>query len=217
MSTSSLVSQAPAARLLNRVTISVASALALSLAFNTVSSAQTKDTSATSFEVRFTSGAFVPTGSQRSFLKDAQVSAAQISWVIRPSLAITGTFGWARSRDLGSAAKSKLDAFTTDLGVETRPARLAVGQAVSFSPFAGVGAGVRTYNYRKLNVGATNNLAGYAAVGGELGIKRVGLRLEVRDYVAGFKPLAGAGKSAQRNDLVMMAGVRFNRRSPAQD
>ncbi|MEO7359653.1 MAG: hypothetical protein ABI120_04945 [Gemmatimonadaceae bacterium] len=135
---------------------------------------------------------------------------------MRPSVAVTGTFGWARTRDLRSADKSKLDAFTTDLGVEARPVQLFTGRAVTFSPFAGVGAGLRSYNYRKLNVGATNNIAGYAATGGELGFGRVGLRIEVRDYVAGFKPLVGAGKSDQRNDLVMMAGVRFNRHRPAK-
>lgn len=217
MSTRSWVSQVLASRHCNRTTVAISRVLALSLAFSTASSAQLRDTSATSFEVRFTSGAFVPTGNQRNILKDAQYSAAQISWVVRPSLAVTGTFGWARSRDVSSANRSKLDAFTTDLGFEVRPAALAVGRMMRFSPFAGAGAGVRTYNYRKLDVEATNNLAGYAAIGGELGVKRVGLRLEVRDYVAGFKPLVGAGTSEQRNDLVMMVGVRFNRRVAAQD
>jgi hypothetical protein len=48
-------------------------------------------------------------------------------------------------------------------------------------------------------------------VGGELGVGRVGVRLEVRDYVTGFKPLAGIGTSATRNDVMMMLGFRFNR------
>jgi hypothetical protein len=60
-------------------------------------------------------------------------------------------------------------------------------------------------------VDATNNLAGYGTVGGELGVGRVGVRLEVRDYVTGFKPLAGIGTSATRNDVMMMLGFRFNR------
>ncbi|MEP6833687.1 MAG: hypothetical protein ABJB74_09840 [Gemmatimonas sp.] len=199
------------AHLRGRVIVSVAGTLALSLGISAASSAQTKDTSATSHEIRFTSGAFVPTGNQRNFLKDAQVTAVQVSWLVRPKVAITGTFGWARSRDLQSADKSKLDAFTTDIGVESRPVQLFADRLVTLSPFVGAGAGVRSYNYRQLDVSATNNLAGYGAMGGELGLGRVGLRLEVRDYVAGFKPLIGAGKSDQRNDLVMMAGIRFNR------
>ncbi|MEO7995837.1 MAG: hypothetical protein ABI852_00245 [Gemmatimonadaceae bacterium] len=190
--------------------------IALSL-LSSALSAQNKDTSATSFEFRVTSGAFVPTGSQRTFLKDAQVSAAQLSWVVRPSLAITGTFGWARSRDLRSVDSPKLDAFTTDIGVESRPTQWFAGKFLTFSPFVGVGGGMRSYNYRKLDVGATNNLAGYGSVGGELGVGRVGLRLEVRDYATGFKPLIGAGKSDQRNDVVMMLGIRLNRHRVAKE
>jgi hypothetical protein len=140
------------------------------------------------------------------------MSAAQMSWVLRPSLAITGTLGWARSRDVSSAGSPKLDVFAYDVGVEARPATWFADRAVSFSPFAGLGAGGRSYNYRKLDVGATNNLASYGTVGGEFGVGRLGLRLEARDYVTGFKPLVGAGKSGSRNDVVLMVGLRFNRK-----
>jgi hypothetical protein len=179
--------------------------------------AQTPAPQAGAWELRFTSGAFIPTGNQRNFLKDANVSAAQLSWVVRPSVAVTGTFGWARSRDLRSVDTPKLDVFTSDLGVEARPAQWFADRAVTFSPFIGFGAGSRSYNYRNLNVDATNNLAGYAAVGGELGIGRVGLRLEARDYATGFKPLVGAGKSDTRNDVVIMLGVRFNNKRASRE
>jgi hypothetical protein len=136
---------------------------------------------------------------------------------VRPSVAITGTFAWARSRDLTSTDTPKLDVFMSDLGVEARPAEWFLDRAVTFTPFAGVGAGARSYNYRKLDVDAAHNLAAYGTVGGELGMGRVGLRLEVRDYATGFKPLVGAGASDQRNDVVITAGVRFNRQRASQD
>jgi hypothetical protein len=158
----------------------------------------------------------VPTGSQRNALKDAQVTAAQLSWLMRPSFAVTGTFGWARSRDLTSTETPKLDIFSSDLGIEARNGEWFADRGVTFSPFVGLGAGVRSYNYRKLDVDATNNVAAYGSVGGELGVGRVGLRLEVRDYATGFKPLLGAGKSDTRNDVVIMAGLRFNRHRGAQ-
>ena len=161
------------------------------------------------------SGAFVPTGDQRRILKDAHVSGAQLSWVVRPSVAITGTFNWARSRDLRGIDTPKLDIFTSDLGVEWRKGTWNVGGALTFSPFAGLGAGMRSYNYRKLDVDATNNLAGYTAAGGELGVGRIGVRLEVRDYVAGFKPLMGSGKSEARKEVLRMVGLRFNLRRSA--
>jgi hypothetical protein len=177
------------------------------------SSAQTPAAAQPStWELRITSGALVPTGTQRSSLKDAQATAAQLSWVVRPSLAITGTFAWARSRDVATVGTPKLDVFTSDLGVEARRGQWFADRAVTLSPFVGLGAGARSYNYRKLDVEATNNLAGYGAAGGELGFKRVGLRLEVRDYVTGFRPLIGAGKSRARNDVVIMAGLGIKKK-----
>ncbi|MEO5818838.1 MAG: hypothetical protein ABIT20_26450 [Gemmatimonadaceae bacterium] len=168
------------------------------------------------WEFRVTSGALIGTGTQRNSIKDARVTAAQLSFVPQPSLAITGTFGWATSRELTSLDTPKLDVFTYDLGIEARPMQWLVDRAVTFSPFVGVGAGARSYNFRSLDVDATNNLAAYATAGGELGVGRVGLRLEVRDYATGFKPLVGTGASDARNDVVIMAAVRFNRHHASQ-
>jgi hypothetical protein len=192
-------------------------ALGLLLSATHTADAQVPAPRGRTWELRVTSGAFVPTGNQRNSLEDAHVTAAQLSWVLRPSLAITGTFAWARSRDLRSVDTPKLDVFTSDLGVEARRGRWFADRAVTFSPFLGLGAGARSYNYRKLDVDATNNLAGYASAGGELGIGRVGVRLEVRDYVTGFKPLVGGGPADTRNDVVIMAALRFNRQRASQD
>jgi hypothetical protein len=166
--------------------------------------------------LRIPSGALIATGSQRDHLEDAQLTAIQLSRSIGSRLAITGTFAWARSRDLGTTNTPKLDVFTSDMGVEASSREFFTDRRVSLSTFAGLGAGARSYNYRKLDLDATNNLAGYAAAGGEVGVGRVAIRVEARDYATGFKPLAGAGKSEARNDVVIMAGIRFNRR-PAEE
>ena len=194
--------------------VSSVSALTLGLLLSSThaSQAQASTPQSRTWELRVTSGAFIPTGSQRDFLKDAQMTAAQLSWVVAPSVALTGTFTWARSRDVGSVDTPKLDVFTSDVGVEARPVRWFAGRAVTFSPFVGVGAGARSYNYRKLDVDATHNLAAYGAVGGELGMGRVGLRLEARNYATGFRPLVGDGRSDMRNDVVVMAALSFNRK-----
>jgi hypothetical protein len=194
-----------------RASLIAVGTLGMLLSSARTSAAQTAALQPATWEFRVTSGEFLPAGNQRNFVKDAQVSAAQLSWVVRPSLAITGTFGWARSRDLTSSDTPKLDVFSSDLGVEVRPAQWFADRAVTFSPFVGFGGGARSYNYRNLDVDATNNLAGYGTVGGELGYRRVGLRLEVRDYETGYKPLIGAGASEMRNDVVIMAGLRLNR------
>jgi hypothetical protein len=164
------------------------------------------------WELLMSSGALVPTGVQRGVLKDAPLSTAQVSYVVRSRLAITAMGGWARSRDLASANDPKLDVFTFDVGAEARAPRLIAREAMSLTPFVGVGAGSRSYNYRGLDVDATHNVAGYGAVGGELGKGRVHVRLEVRDYVSRFKPLSGAGASATRNDVVALVGLRLTKR-----
>jgi hypothetical protein len=157
-------------------------------------------------------GTVVPTGAQRAAIKRGNLTAVQLSYVARPALAVTATVGWARSRDLATANDPKLDVFTYDVGAELRAPRWIDRKAVTFMPFAGIGAGARSYDYRRLDVDATHNLAGYGAVGGELGVRRLRLRLEARDYVTGFQPLTGAGATATRNDVVVMAGLRIVRR-----
>ena len=170
-----------------------------------------------SLELRFTSGGLVAIGSQRDAIRDAQMSGVQLAWLVRPSFAVVGTLGWARSRDRLRVDAPKLDVFASDVGVEARGANTRIVHAVTFSPFAGLGAGVRSYNYRALDIDATNNIAGYASVGGDLGVGRVGLRVEVRDYASGFKPLVGGGTSDTRNDLVIMAALKYSRRRTSQN
>jgi hypothetical protein len=176
-----------------------------------VSTAQTRADLTSRWEFRATSGGLIPTGVQRNAVKDAQLSAVQLSWLARPSLALTATLGWARSRDLLTTDDPKLDVFSYDLGAEVRASEWFAGDAVTFTPFVGGGAGGRSYNYRSIEADATHNLAGYGTAGGELGIRRVGVRIELRDYLTGFKPLVGRGVSETRNDIVIMVGLRFKK------
>jgi hypothetical protein len=198
-----------------RRVVPVAAIAAAALLPTLDAAAQAPATTSRRWELQLPTGAFIATGSQRDQLKDAQVTAAQLSWLIRPRVAMVGTFGWARSRDLSTAGTPKLDVFTSDVGVETRTAEQFSDRTVSISGFAGLGAGARSYNYRSLDVDATDNLAAYASAGGELGIGRVRMRVEARDYATGFKPLTTAGESEARNDLVVMVGFRFNRQRAA--
>lgn len=164
------------------------------------------------WELHIPTGAFIATGEQRDVLKNAPLSALQLSWNVRPHVGLIGSFSWARSRDVALDNDPKLDVFTSDLGIEARSAEWFAQAPVSLRLFAAVGGGTRSYNYRKLDVDATHNLAGYASVGAQVGIGRVALRLEARDYATGFQPLAGAGESEARNDVALMAALRFNRR-----
>ena len=195
------------------ITTVVTAALGCSIVAAASLSAQTIDSSAAPakqarWELVVPSGAMIPTGAQRDAVKRGNMNAVQITYVAQPSLAIVSTFGWARSKDVATAGSPKLDVFTYDIGGELRAPRWIATETMFLSPFAGLGAGGRSYNYRKLDVDATNNLAAYASAGAEVGMHRLRLRLEARDYVAGFKPLAGAGTSRTGNDVVVMVGLR---------
>lgn len=157
------------------------------------------------------SGTVVPAAADRGAITRGHLTAIQVSYRARPNLAVTSTAGWIRSRDLSAVGSSKLDVFTYDLGAEVRAAGIGARRSVSVRPFAGAGVGARTYNYRSPAMDATHDPGAYVAAGGEIGIHGVRLRLEVRDYITGFT-LNGRGPSTTRNDVVVMAGVRFTRR-----
>ena len=72
-------------------------------------------------------------------------------------------------------------------------------------------AGASANGLELRGVDATRNVSAYVAGGGDIGIRRVHVRVEVRDYVGGFTPLAGGGHGNMRNDVVVMAGLRFSK------
>jgi hypothetical protein len=193
-----------------RVALIALGALGILAASHRSAQAQTAPEQQPRWGFLVTSGQVLPTGAQRDVVKRGNVTAAQLSYAVHPAVALTATFGWARSRDVATVDEPKLDIFMYDLGSELRGPRLGEGM-VTFRPFAGLGAGARSYNYRSLEVDATHNVAGYGSAGGELGVGPVGLRIELRDYVTRFKPLDGPGAVNTRNDVVVLAGLRIGR------
>ena len=173
------------------------------------SRAQAAPDSASRFQFVVSSGALVPTGVQRDAIARAEMTTAQLSYLVRSNVAVTTSLGWSRSHDLMSASQPKLDVFTYDAGAELRGPNWTAGDNWSFMPLVGAGAGGRSYSYRSQSTESTHNLAGYASVGGEVGYSRVRLRVEARDYVTGFKALGGVGASGTRNDVALMVGFRI--------
>ena len=161
------------------------------------------------WEFLVASGVLSPTGAQREVIRQADITIAQLSYVVRANLAITAAVGWARARDIATVGNPRLDIFTYDVGAEFRPIQWLAGRAVNFSPFAGGGVGARTYDYRGLEVDATHNIAGYVSAGGDFAWRRVHSRFEVRDYVTDFQSLNSEGSSGARNDVVAMIGLRI--------
>jgi hypothetical protein len=161
-------------------------------------------------EIRPFAGAFIPTGPERTFLKDAVLAGAQISARVIPQLAVTGTFGWTPNSDQLTPGAPTLDVYQYDLGVEARGAGWVGADGWDFTPFVGLGGGGRTYNYRNLSFNSTTDVDGYGSAGAELGYGRIGVRVEGRDYISQFKPLRGlGGTSTNRNDVALSAGLRI--------
>lgn len=161
------------------------------------------------FEFRASSGTVVPTGAQDETMTRGNLSAVQLSYALRPAFAIASTLGWARSRGVSVVGEPKLDVFMYDLGAELRAPAGPRDRSFRFRPFAGFGAGARSYNYRQPDIHATHQAAGYVGGGAEIGIRRVNLRLEVRDYMTGFTRTDAAGNRDLRNDVTVLAGLRF--------
>lgn len=165
------------------------------------------------WEFLASSGALVPTGAQRNAVKDAALSIAQLSYVTPRKIAITGSAGWARSRDLATANRQRLSVFTYDIGAEWRGTTWRPESRLGAMPFAGMGVGGRSYDHRGIKADASHGVAGYAAGGVELGAQRLRLRFEARDYMSGFRPVGSAKNSELRNDLMLLAGLQLSRRA----
>ena len=189
-----------------RLAAVAAFALSSALGAATANAQDMRSYNSSGFELRPYAGAFIPTGKQRDLLKDAVIAGGQASYRILPQLAVTGTLGWSPSKDRITPGDQTLDVWQYDLGAELRAPSWLTSGAWDFTPFAGLGAGGRTYNYRDLDVDSKTNFAGFGTIGGELGFGRVGLRVEGRDYVSQFKPFEG-GDSKTRNDVTIAAGL----------
>jgi hypothetical protein len=152
----------------------------------------------TPWEFRVSNGAFVPAGAHRRELVQGNVTAAQLSYEVSPRVVLVGTGGWGRTRgtDIGAP---KVDVFSYDIGTEVGPARPAADARFSVRPFLAAGAGGRAYNQRGVPLDAVHNATVYAGAGGEIGVRRVHLRVEARDYAA----------ASTRHEVVVLVGVRF--------
>ncbi|HVZ47503.1 MAG TPA: hypothetical protein VG916_01855 [Gemmatimonadaceae bacterium] len=174
--------------------------------------AQDTTAAAPRWEVLVSSGRFVPAGALRESLDAGDHTGAQIAYVARPGLALNATLGWTRTHDLASADAARLSVVMLDVGAELRTARWLRADGVTVSPFAGAGVGARRFVGNTVEAGARYNPAAYVGAGGEIGTRRVRVRLEAREYLSSFRALDGRGAPGAGNDLVVMAGLRMVRR-----
>lgn len=182
--------------------------LAMTFTTAALARAQSSTPKTPGFELVVPSGTVVPTGTHRDTIKRGNLTAMQVSYGLRPDLVLTGMFGWARTRPIGLGSDARLDMLSYDIGAEYRLPRRSTDTRVNFKPFAGLGAGARTYNYRHIDVATTHDMAAYVSAGAEVGLGRVRLRLEARDYVSG-SGLAHSSDRNPKNDIAVLAGLRL--------
>src|SRR4051812_17724840 len=63
------------------------------------------------WEFLVSSGKLIPTGAQRGTLETGSHTAAQLAYLISPSVAITSSLGWARSHNVAAAEAPHLNVF----------------------------------------------------------------------------------------------------------
>ncbi|HEY4303240.1 MAG TPA: hypothetical protein VGM82_02130 [Gemmatimonadaceae bacterium] len=182
---------------------------AVAMSAMSTAAAQSASGEASRWEFLVSSGKLIPTGAQRATLDAGNHTAAQLAYAFMPSFALTSSLGWARTHDLATTDAPHLNVFMFDVGSELRVPRQADSGGMKVNPFAGAGAGMRSYSARSVAGSARRNVAAYLSAGSEIGTERYRLRLEARDYVSGFRAFNGQSATVARNDVVVMVGLRI--------
>lgn len=167
--------------------------------------------SSQSVDVRLISGGLFATGDLGDDITDAGLFGAQVGWQFHRNWGVVGTFAWVPSGSVRLAPNQHLDLYQYDAGIEGRLPEATSFAGFDLSPFAGIGAGARTYSLRR-NGDSDTRFDGYGALGFEAarGGSPFALRIEARDNVSSYRGLQGAAsESNTRNDVTVFAGLGY--------
>lgn len=161
-------------------------------------------------EIRPFVGAYVPVGAMRRDFRDATMLGLQAAVERSRNLHLVGSASWTHGHHRYDRGSDRTDLWQYDVGVEVNLYRPMASGWV-FRPFAGVGGGARTLDYRASGLKSYTCTAGYGSLGTELQTGGVALRVEARDYLSCFKsPVTGLHDT--RSDLGLSLGVAYHRR-----
>ena len=162
------------------------------------------------YEIRPIVGAYVPMGVQRHDFRTATLLGAQAAFEFSEYFHAVGTATWTHGHAKFLTADSDLThVWQYDLGVEFG-AFQELGSGWLFRPFAGAGAGGRTYDYRETVMGTRTCTAGYAALGMEYQKGALGVRLEGRGYASCFEsPVTSRQQTRVDGSLVVGLAYHF--------
>ena len=189
--------------------ITILSATLLVAAVASESGAQSISTGR--FELRPLVGAYLPTGDHRDLLSDAITIGAQAGYAITENVSLVATFGGTSSSDRQIPLDDDLDLFSYDIGAELTKSFPVGSGTMTFSPFIGLGAGGRMYDYRNRETDPETDFAGYGAIGGQLRLSTIGIRIEARDYMSAFQGLTGEmTERTARNDVSIFTALSLS-------
>ena len=183
--------------------------LLLAVASIVAASALPAQTWTPALELRPFGGAYVPTGTQRDYFKDASLLGLQGAIELKPSFHVVGSFSWVDGKSKYNLGKANVDIFQYDAGVELAAVKV-LDRGWELKPFIGLGAGARTYQFSSDQLSNKTCSLAYGALGSELQIARIALHLEARDNVFCYRsPIVGQ-KSKTRNDLGLSLGMAYH-------
>lgn len=158
-------------------------------------------------EFRPFAGVLIPTGALREDFKTAETFGAQLALEMSPRFHLVGSLGWTHGHHKFTATNDRTDVYQYDLGFEVNPFG-PIGSSWELRPFAGLGGGARTNDY-KADYATTTCLAGYGALGTELQRGMVAFRIEGRNYLSCQEsPVTGLKKT--RNDVRLNFGLALH-------
>lgn len=183
--------------------------MAVAACFAALSTAAAQEKSAVRLELRPFAGMYVPAGSMADDFKSATLFGIQPALELNQNFHILGTLGWTDGRSkIGALTDDRAALWQYDLGLEVNGFK-DIGYGWLFRPFAGVGAGARTYDYEASGVGSRTCTSGYGALGTEFQKLAIALRAESRGYVNCFKqPLTN--KKLTRADMTFAFGFAYH-------
>ena len=168
-----------------------------------------QSTNSVRLEVRPFAGRYIPTGRMSDDFKSANTFGVQTAVELSSMFHVLASAGWTDGTStIGALTNGKTAVWQYDAGVEVNGLK-SFGNNWQFRPFAGAGAGARTYSYEETGVGSKTCMNGYGAVGAELQKSVIGFRLESRGYVNCFKqPLTN--EKTIRADGLLSFGIAYH-------
>ena len=159
------------------------------------------------FELRPVVGAFIPTGAMRADFRDGMLFGAQGGFEFSSNIhLLLGGFYSKNTTHFRTLASRDADIWQFDAGAEFNLIK-PMGRDWFFRPFAGGGAGIRTYDYKSTS--GNTCAAGYVSAGAEAQRFEGAFRLEARDNVTCFEsPLTGLKRT--RNDVGITLGFVYH-------